>query len=88
MPRARYERRGPVPEDVIEVVELEPPALLAGQALVEVVAAPINPADVLTLTGEYGMLPPLPAFGGREGDRKSTRLNSSHALLSRMPSSA
>ena len=24
----------------------------------------------------------------REGDRKSTRLNSSHALLSRMPSSA
>ncbi len=31
------------------------------------VAAPINPSDLLTLTGEYGRLPPLPAFGGNEG---------------------
>ena len=76
MLRARYERRGPVPEDVIEVVELDQPALLAGQALVEVVAAPINPADVLTLTGEYGMLPPLPAFGGREGVGRVAELGS------------
>ena len=67
MIRARYERRGPVPQDVIEPVEFETPPLNAGQALVEVVAAPINPADVLTLTGEYGQLPPLPAIGGREG---------------------
>ena len=67
MIRARYERRGPVPQDVIEPVEFETPPLTAGQALVEVVAAPINPADVLTLTGEYGQLPPLPAIGGREG---------------------
>ena len=67
MIRARYERRGPVPQDVIEPVEFETPPLTAGQALVEVVAAPINPADVLTLTGEYGQLPPLPAVGGREG---------------------
>jgi trans-2-enoyl-CoA reductase len=35
--------------------------------LLEVVAAPINPSDLLTLTGEYGQLPPLPAIGGREG---------------------
>ena len=35
--------------------------------LLEVVAAPINPSDLLTLTGEYGDLPPLPAIGGREG---------------------
>jgi len=67
MIRARYDRRGPVPQDVIEPVEFETPRLEAGQALVEVVAAPINPADVLTLTGEYGQLPPLPAIGGREG---------------------
>jgi NADPH:quinone reductase-like Zn-dependent oxidoreductase len=67
MLRARYERRGPVPQDVIEAVEFVTPRLDAGQALVEVVAAPINPADVLTLTGEYGVLPPLPAIGGREG---------------------
>lgn len=67
MLRARYERRGPVPQDVIAAVELETPRPGTGQALVDVVAAPINPADVLTLTGEYGVLPPLPAFGGREG---------------------
>ncbi len=67
MLRAQYETRGPVPEDVIHAVEFDVPALEAGQALVEVVAAPINPSDVLTLTGEYGHLPPLPAVGGREG---------------------
>ena len=31
------------------------------------VAAPINPADLLVLAGEHGQLPPLPAIGGREG---------------------
>jgi trans-2-enoyl-CoA reductase len=41
--------------------------LEAGQVLLEVVAAPINPSDLLTLTGEYGDLAPLPAIGGREG---------------------
>ncbi len=67
MVRAQYERRGPVPQDVIQAVEFEAPTLRAGEALVEVVAAPINPSDLLTLTGEYGQLPPLPAIGGREG---------------------
>ncbi len=67
MLRAQYERRGPVPEDVIAAIEFEAPPLQAGEALVEVVAAPINPSDLLTLTGEYGDLPPLPAVGGREG---------------------
>jgi mitochondrial enoyl-[acyl-carrier protein] reductase / trans-2-enoyl-CoA reductase len=67
MLRAQYQRHGPVPQDVIEAVEFEAPPLQSGQALVEVVAAPINPADILTLTGEYGALPPLPAIGGREG---------------------
>ena len=67
MLRAQYERHGPVPQDVIHAVEFETPRPGAGEALVEVVAAPINPADVLTLTGEYGSLPPLPSIGGREG---------------------
>ena len=67
MLRAQYERRGPVPQDVIHAVEFETPQLEAGQELVEVTAAPINPSDVLTLTGEYAQLPPLPAIGGREG---------------------
>ena len=67
MLKAQYETRGPVPQDVIHPVEFEEPTLESGQVLVEVLAAPINPSDVLTLTGEYGQLPPLPAVGGNEG---------------------
>jgi trans-2-enoyl-CoA reductase len=67
MKRAQYSQRGPVPQDVIEAVDFELPPLATGQALVEVLAAPINPSDVLTLTGQYGLLPPLPAIGGNEG---------------------
>ncbi|WP_111497531.1 zinc-dependent alcohol dehydrogenase family protein [Marinobacter bohaiensis] len=67
MLQAKYERRGPVPQDVIDAVEVDTPEPGPGQALVKVLAAPINPSDVLTLTGEYGMLPPLPAIGGNEG---------------------
>ncbi len=67
MLRAQHERCGPVAQDVIEAVEFELPRLEAGEALVEVVAAPINPSDLLTLTGEYAQLPVLPAVAGREG---------------------
>lgn len=67
MRQALYRQRGPVPQDVIEVVPLALPRLAPGQALVEVLAAPINPSDLLTLTGDYGTLPPLPAVGGNEG---------------------
>lgn len=67
MLRAEYATRGPVPQDVIDAVEFTPPPLAEGQALVQVLAAPINPSDVLTLTGQYGLLPPLPAIGGNEG---------------------
>src|SRR5688500_13182585 len=55
--QARYATRGPVPQDVIEAVAFMPVPLDAGQVLVEVLAAPINPSDVLTLTGDYGSLP-------------------------------
>jgi len=67
MLKARYEQRGPVPQDVIHAVEFTPPPLGPGQVLLAVLAAPINPSDVLMLTGQYGMLPPLPAVGGSEG---------------------
>jgi mitochondrial enoyl-[acyl-carrier protein] reductase / trans-2-enoyl-CoA reductase len=67
MLKAEYTVRGPVPQDVIHAVPFTPAPLLNGQALVAVLAAPINPSDVLTLTGAYGMLPPLPATGGGEG---------------------
>lgn len=67
MKRAQYAVRGPVPQDVIAAVEFPMPELASGQVLIKVLAAPINPSDVLTLTGQYGMLPPLPAIGGNEG---------------------
>ena len=67
MQRAEYTSRGPVPQDVIACVERDTPTPQAGEVLLEMLAAPINPSDVLTLTGQYGMLPPLPAVGGNEG---------------------
>jgi len=67
MLKAQYNERGPVPQAVIEAVRFDRPTLVQGQALVAVLAAPINPSDVLTLTGQYGLLPPLPAVGGSEG---------------------
>jgi trans-2-enoyl-CoA reductase len=70
MLKAEYQTRGPVPQDVIEAVPFEKPELEDGQVLLEMLAAPINPSDVLTLTGQYGILPPLPAIGGSEGVAK------------------
>lgn len=67
MKEAQYTQRGPVPQASIECVEFPDPVLAEGQVLLQVLAAPINPSDVLTLTGEYGRLPPLPAIGGNEG---------------------
>lgn len=65
--QARYEQRGEDPHTLIKPVELDIPDLTEGEVLVEVLAAPINPSDLLTLTGDYGVLPDLPAVGGNEG---------------------
>ena len=70
MLKAEYQTRGPIPQDVIEAVTFETPALGDGQVLLEMLAAPINPSDIMTLTGHYGVLPPLPAVGGNEGVAK------------------
>ena len=67
MLKAQYNERGPAPQAVIEAVPFDRPVLAQGQVLVAVLASPINPSDVLMLTGEYGQLPPLPAVGGSEG---------------------
>ena len=67
MRAAIYEHRGAVPQDVIACVEQPTPVPAAGEVLLEMLAAPINPSDVLSLTGHYGLLPPLPAVGGNEG---------------------
>ena len=74
MKKAQYQQRGPRPQEFIDAVDFEIAPLLSGQVLIQVLAAPINPSDVLTLTGQYGQLPPLPAVGGNEGVGKILQL--------------
>ena len=59
--------------DVLKIEQVQRPEPDDDEVLVRVIASSVNPADPLTLSGR---------------DRKSTRLNSSHSLTSRMPSSA
>ena len=81
MKRAQYSQRGPVPQQFIDAVDFELPPLASGQVLIQVLAAPINPSDVLTLTGGYGILPPLPAVGGNEGVGKVVQLGPDVAAI-------
>ena len=55
-----------------EVLEMETDTLISqtlagGDVLVRILAAPINPADLNTIEGTYGVKPPLPATPGIEG---------------------
>jgi NADPH2:quinone reductase len=51
----------------LQLVELPMPRPAAGQVLVRVAAAPINPADQMFIRGLYGLKPPLPVVPGFEG---------------------
>ncbi len=51
----------------LQVVEVPVPKPSAGQVLVRVAAAPINPADQMFVRGLYGLKPPLPTVPGFEG---------------------
>jgi NADPH:quinone reductase-like Zn-dependent oxidoreductase len=55
------------PAEVVQVEERPDPVPGPDEALVELLAAPINPADLSQLEGLYGTLPPLPAVAGMEG---------------------
>lgn len=57
-----------VPGEVVTCVEAEePPAPGAGEVTIEVLAGPINPAELLLIQGLYASKPPLPAPLGIEG---------------------
>jgi len=55
------------PDDVIACVEVDdPPSPKADEVALEVIAFPINPADLLTIEGLYAARPALPACPGAE----------------------
>ena len=55
------------PEEVLRLEEQTLPAIAADQALVRMLAAPINPADLNAIEGKYPIRPELPATPGMEG---------------------
>jgi len=62
----RYHETGK-PEDVLRVEEVDVPMPGAGEVLVALRAAAINPSDLGMISGSYGRLRELPAIAGREG---------------------
>ena len=66
MKKVIYEAFGN-PAEVLKVVEVPSEPLGAGQVRVEVLRAPINPSDLIQVSGNYGVKPPLPAVPGNEG---------------------
>lgn len=67
MLKAQYDRRGTPPGKHLRLLRSSRPHPGQGEVLIEVLASPINPADLLALTGDYAGLPPPPAVGGAEG---------------------
>lgn len=55
------------PAEVLTWEPFTPRAPQAGEVLVRITAAPINPADLNTIEGTYGVKPELPAVPGVEG---------------------
>ncbi|MDB4253546.1 zinc-dependent alcohol dehydrogenase family protein [Gammaproteobacteria bacterium] len=63
------------PADVLEVKKETSRALSSGEVRVKVLAAPINPSDLLQISGNYGVDPVLPARPGSEGVGRVTELS-------------
>jgi NADPH:quinone reductase-like Zn-dependent oxidoreductase len=56
------------PSEVVDLVEIpDPDAPGAGEVRVAVEYAPINTSVLLTISGRYGVRPPLPAALGNKG---------------------
>ncbi len=53
--------------DVLKVEEVEAPSLEAGQILVDIKAAGVNPVETYIRTGTHSMKPPLPYTPGSDG---------------------
>ena len=62
----RFHRFGP-PAEALQLDELPEEAPGPGQVRLRLTQRPINPSDLLTISGHYGRLPRLPAVAGLEG---------------------
>lgn len=64
--RAATHSRFGIPAEVLEVGEADLPVPGAGQIRVKMVMASIHNHDLLTVSGDYGYKPQLPAYAGTE----------------------
>lgn len=55
------------PVDVLTIEDVEKPVPGPGEVLVRMIAAPVNPSDLMTIQGTYGKTPQLPFTPGYEG---------------------
>ncbi|CAL8287774.1 unnamed protein product [Merluccius merluccius] len=60
-------RQHGAPSQVVELESFQLPSVGAEDVRVQMLAAPINPADINMVQGTYAILPDLPAVGGNEG---------------------
>ncbi|WP_435006225.1 zinc-dependent alcohol dehydrogenase family protein [Tundrisphaera lichenicola] len=66
MKAIRFEQFGE-PSEVLKAVEFPDPEPGPGEIRVRMIASPINPSDILTIRGLYGVRPELPFTPGYEG---------------------
>lgn len=66
MKAIRFEAFGE-PSEVLRVVDLPTPEPGPNEVRVKMIASPINPSDLLTIRGKYGVMPSLPFTPGYEG---------------------
>ena len=55
------------PSEVLNLESAEPPVPGNGEVLVQMLASPVNPSDLLCIRGDYAIQPELPAIPGLEG---------------------
>lgn len=66
MKAVRFEQLGE-PGEVLNVADVSESSPGKGEVLVRMIAAPVNPSDLMTIRGQYGRTPRLPATPGYEG---------------------
>lgn len=63
------------PTKVLSLEDVAREVLEPGQARANVLRSPINPSDLIQVSGNYGVRPPLPAIAGNEGIGRVTEVN-------------